>query len=96
MGTQARENGLVDRLGGLDSAVALIRQRAKLSGTGETDLIVYPPKRSLFDVLSSSSTQGIEEDLAEKKIRQSLPGLPGQALLQGGVLRVLPYRLLVQ
>lgn len=96
MGTQARENGLVDQLGGLDSAVALIRQRAKLSGTGETDLIVYPPRRSWFDILTGSSTQDIEEAVAERKIRNVLPGLPGQALLQGGVLKVLPYRLSVQ
>lgn len=96
MGEQARQNGLVDQLGGLDSAVALIRQRAKLSGTGETDLIVYPPKRSLFDILTGSSTEGVEEELAEKKLRQALPGLPGQAFLQGGLLRILPYQLVVR
>lgn len=96
MGTQARENGLIDQLGGLDSAVSLIRQRAKLSGTGETDLIVYPPRRSLFEILTSSSTQGMEEAVAERKIRGILPGLPGQAILRGGLLRILPYRLSVQ
>jgi protease-4 len=93
MGTQARANGLVDQLGGLDNAVALIRQRARLSSNGDTDLIVYPPRRSLFDLITGSSTQGVEEKLAETKIRQVLPGLPGQALLQGGLLRVLPYKL---
>jgi len=95
MGTQARENGLIDQLGGLDSAVSLIRQRAKLAGTGETDLVVYPPKRSLFDILMGSSKEGMEEAVAERQIRQVLPGLPGQSLLQGGLLRVLPYRLSV-
>ena len=95
MGTQARANGLVDQLGGLDSAVALIRQRAKLSGNGDTDLVVYPPKRSIFDLLTGSSAQGIEEEFAETKIREVLPGLPGPAFLQGGLLRAMPYKLTI-
>lgn len=95
MGTQARANGLVDQLGGLDSAVALIRQRAKLSGNGDTDLVVYPPKRSIFELITGSSTQGIEEEFAETKIREALPGLPGPAFLQGGLLRAMPYKLTV-
>ncbi|HSU32027.1 MAG TPA: signal peptide peptidase SppA [Bryobacteraceae bacterium] len=96
MGTQARQNGLVDQLGGLDSAVSLVRQKARLSGTGETDLIVYPPKRSLFEVLTSSSNQDVQEAIVERKIRQTLPGLPSRALLQGGLLRILPYQLSIQ
>ena len=95
MGTQARANGLVDQLGGLDSAVALIRQRAKLPGNGDTDLVVYPPKRSIFDLLTGSSAQGIEEEFAETKIREVLPGLPGPAFLQGGLLRAMPYKLTI-
>jgi protease-4 len=93
MGTQARANGLVDQLGGLDSAVALIRQRARLSGNGNTDLIVYPPRRSLFDLITGSSNQDMGEAIAETKIRQVLPELPGQAVLEGGLLRVMPYKL---
>lgn len=96
MGAQARQNGLVDQLGGLDEAVALVRQRAKLSAGGETNLITYPPRRSLFDVLTNSSPDAFEAAVARRKIRAVLPGLPSQAFLKGGVLRILPYRLTIQ
>ena len=42
MGTQALQNGLVDQLGGLNRAIAMVRQRAHLSATGETNLVIYP------------------------------------------------------
>ena len=95
MGSQARQNGLVDNLGGLDQAIALVRQRAHLSAAGETNLVMYPPRRSLLDVLASSSTDGLAAAQAETKLRKVLPGLPGEAFLRGGVLRIMPYRLLI-
>jgi len=53
-GRQAREIGLVDQLGGLDDAIRIAKERAKLDPAKSVDLMVYPPKRSLYDVLSSS------------------------------------------
>ncbi len=96
MGAQARQNGLVDQLGGLDQAIALVRKRAKLSAGGETNLITFPPRRSLIDILTNSSPDALETAIAGSKIRKALPGLPSQALLKGGMLRILPYRLTVQ
>ena len=58
-GRQARQNGLVDAIGGLDRAIALIRQKANLPGT-EVELVVYPTRRSLYDILSSQFS-GSEE-----------------------------------
>jgi protease-4 len=51
-GRQARQNGLVDTLGGLERAVALVRQKAKLTG-GEVELVVYPQRRSWYEILTS-------------------------------------------
>jgi protease-4 len=96
MGTQARQNGLVDDLGGLDQAIALVRKKAKLSATGDTNLVLYPPRRSLLEVLTSSSTDAAAETIAAIKLRKMIPGLPGTAFLKGGVLRILPYQLSVQ
>ena len=93
MGAQAHNNGLVDELGGLDEAVSLIRQKAHLPPNGATNLILYPPRRSLFEILTQSSPEAIELAAAEDKLRSVLPGLPGAALLRGGLLRILPYRL---
>jgi protease-4 len=93
MGEQARQNGLVDDLGGLDRAVALIRQMAKLPPNGETNLVMFPGRKSLLDVLMSSSPDDVAAGMADNRIRRVLRGLPSPALLKGGILRILPYRL---
>ncbi|HEX4165417.1 MAG TPA: signal peptide peptidase SppA [Bryobacteraceae bacterium] len=92
MGTQAQQNGLVDQLGGLDQAIATIRQRAHLPPTGETNLVMYPPRRSLLEMLANSSPEGIEEMTAERKLHEALPVLPNPALWKGGLLRIMPYQ----
>ena len=51
-GRQAKENGLVDVLGGLDAAVAVAKQRAKLAADSEVELVVYPPRKRFYEVLS--------------------------------------------
>jgi protease-4 len=51
-GEQALGKGLVDALGGLDAAVALAKQRAKIPADEEVQLVVYPPRRSLYEVLT--------------------------------------------
>ncbi len=52
-GRQARERGLLDELGGLDRAIAIARQRAKLDPNRSVDIVVYPQKRSVYELLSS-------------------------------------------
>ncbi|MEO7193034.1 MAG: signal peptide peptidase SppA [Vicinamibacterales bacterium] len=52
-GHQARELGLVDELGGLEDALRIAQVRAKLDPAGAVDLVVYPAKRSFYDILSS-------------------------------------------
>jgi protease-4 len=51
-GRQARERGLVDELGGLDEAVALAKQRANIPAESDVELVVYPPRRSFYEILS--------------------------------------------
>ncbi len=96
MGAQALQNGLVDQMGGLDQAIALVRKKANLSPAGKTNLVMFPPRRSLFEVLTNSSPEAISDALATTKLRKALAGLPGPALLKGGVLRLMPYRPTVQ
>jgi hypothetical protein len=74
----------------------LIRKKANLSASGDTNLVAYPPRRSLYEVLSNASPDALENSFAESRIRKQFPGLPSRALLQGGMLRMLPYRLSVQ
>ena len=96
MGAQAKQNGLVDQLGGLDEAVEIVRKKAGLSAAGETNLVMYPPRRSLLEILSNATPETWEEAAAESKIRALVPGLPSRALMTGGMLRMLPYSLSVR
>jgi protease-4 len=51
-GQQASEIGLVDALGGLDKAIALAKERAKISADTEVELVVYPPPKSFYELIA--------------------------------------------
>jgi len=67
-GRQAKELGLVDELGGLDHAVALAKQRAKIPAASEVELVVYPPRKSFYELVSAPFAE-------ENTIRAWLGGL---------------------
>jgi protease-4 len=92
LGAQAKQNGLVDELGGLDRAVEMIKQRAKIAASERITLVAYPPRRSLFELLLSRSgdTASFESQL-ESKARALAGKLPLRALVHGGILRLMPY-----
>ena len=52
-GRQAHELKLVDELGGLDRAIQIAKERAKLDPKKDVDLLVYPPRRSIFEVVAN-------------------------------------------
>ena len=51
-GRQALEHGLVDELGGLDTALARAKQHAGLDPDADVEIVVYPPTRSVLEMLS--------------------------------------------
>ena len=55
-GSQARENGLVDALGGLDRAIALAKERAGISPDTDVEIVSYPARRSLAEMLIEELT----------------------------------------
>jgi protease-4 len=92
LGAQAKANGLVDELGGLDKAVELIRQRAKIPTAATVALVPYPQRRSLLDIMLSRSDETSAIDVSINAALKSVPG--GQWIrpyLQGGLLKVMPY-----
>lgn len=97
LGSQAKENGLVDQLGGLDLAVDLIRQKAKLAPTEKVALIPYPARRSLLELLMSRSDETV---LGQAKLDAVLERIPGGRwigpVLAGGMLTLMPYSIEVQ
>jgi protease-4 len=95
MGTQAHENGLVDNLGGFDEAISYIRGKSGLPVVGDTNLVVYPPRRSLLELLSNTSYDSLETAIVDRRIQKLVPGLPSCSMLKGGILRQIPYSLTV-
>jgi protease IV len=91
MGAQASSNGLVDHLGGINEAVQLARQKAKLGPNEEIMLVPFPPKRSLFDVLFNSNTDSMVDAQVSRTLKSVLGFQPNAALVKGGILEVLPY-----
>lgn len=59
-GRQAKDNGLVDALGGLDRAIALAKERAKIPAESDVELVVFPPRRSFYEILTSELTGASE------------------------------------
>jgi protease-4 len=51
-GSQARQVGLVDELGGLQRAIAIAKQRAKIDPQAEVQLVIYPPRKSIYELVA--------------------------------------------
>ena len=52
-GAQGKQVGLVDELGGLERALAVAKQRAKISPDAEVEIVVYPGRKSFYDLVRS-------------------------------------------
>jgi protease-4 len=51
-GAQAREIGLVDRLGGLEVAIAAAKERAGIDADDDVEVVVYPHRRTVYEAFS--------------------------------------------
>ncbi len=68
-GRQAKAIGLVDELGGLDRAIAAAKQRAKIPAGDDVEIVVYPPRRSVYELVS----EGFRADQSLLRVL-ALPG----------------------
>ena len=60
----------MDELGGLDRAVAIAKERAKVPASAEVEIVVYPPKPSLFEAISHPF--GSSDDSSETRTALAL------------------------
>jgi protease-4 len=96
-GHQAKQLGLVDELGGLDRALALAKQRAKIAQDAEVELVIYPPKKSFYEVLADPlgrSSDGIGAigallGLGDRRVLSTLAA-PLQIFRRGEPLAIMP------
>ncbi len=98
-GRQARDVGLVDELGGLDRALVIAKQRAGLAGDAAINVVVYPPRKTLFEVLTGSWSggEGMRVSLlsallsAEERAALGAVRQPMTMLRRGEPLALLPW-----
>ncbi|MBM3784665.1 MAG: signal peptide peptidase SppA [Acidobacteria bacterium] len=99
MGTQAKEQALVDHLGGIDKAIELVKERAKISKDAKIRLVAFPGKKTLVEqLLSQTAERNVTAEVAmqrgiDRQIREWTGGLPLELFRNGAMLRLMPYRL---
>jgi protease-4 len=87
LGSQAKAHGLVDELGGFDTAIATLKKKAGIPAGENVTVTMYPQRQSLFDLLMKRSG----EDTIEAKLRSVFGRVPFHAWMNGGLLRIVPY-----
>jgi protease-4 len=93
LGAQAKDNGLVDQLGGLDRAVEVVKQQAHMSPSERVNLVPYPGRRSVLELLLNRSDPTAQVEMRLEKV---LGKIPLQALSERGFLKVIPYSINVR
>jgi protease-4 len=95
-GAQAKERGLVDMLGGLDTAVAVAKERARIPADEDVELVSYSPGRSVYEALTQqfrSSALATWSTLAGIGDARALATLtaPVRMFRRGEALALMPF-----
>jgi protease-4 len=90
-GRQAKDNGLVDELGGLRLALSIAKEKAGLPGDAEVEIVTYPKRKGIFGPIGGAA-------FAPTPDIQSLIGeLEGKNLFgDERILLLMPYRIDVE
>jgi protease-4 len=92
MGDQAKERGLVDELGGIDTALDLLKKKAGIPASENVALVMYPARQSVLELLMKrSQDEATVEASLQAKLRPIFGKVPFRAWAEGGMLRILPY-----
>ena len=91
LGIQAERNGLVDELGGLDRAVALIKEKAGIGAGEHVRLIPYPKKRSFWEYLMNQGADTLTMEGELTHLSKLVNGPDLRLFQHGNLLRLMPY-----
>ncbi|PYQ51562.1 MAG: hypothetical protein DMF78_13170, partial [Acidobacteria bacterium] len=58
-GSEALDRGLVDRLGGLDVALGVAKERAHIGRDQEVNLVVLPERKGLIETILERQDEGV-------------------------------------
>ncbi len=71
-GTDALRAGLVDRLGGLDVAIALAKEKAGIARGQEVNLLILPERKGFFETLMERQEEAATEKALPADVRSLL------------------------
>jgi len=97
-GQQARDRGLVDMLGGLDTAITVAKERAGIPASEDVELVAYPAPRTLYEAVAeqlggTSGAAGVLARLAggsEARVIAALT-VPARVFRRGEPLALMPF-----
>jgi protease-4 len=89
LGAQARANGLVDELGGLDKAMEMVKKRAGIPAAERVRVVSYPAKKTLLEKLLERSM----ETRIDPRVDELVRSLELPLWSRGGMMKVMPYRI---
>ena len=107
-GAQGRENGLVDEFGGLDRAVEVAKELARIPADKQVRRVVYPAPRTFFQQLFGGENEDAASVRADRERAALINSLPKemrpvlrQAAIferfqQGQMLAIMPFELKVE
>ena len=90
LGSQAKPRGLVDELGGIDRAIDLVKEKAKIGKQEKVTIVTYPARRSILDYALGRNA---ESELGSRfpALGKILNNWQNRLLIRGGLLRIMPY-----
>jgi protease IV len=93
-GTEALHHGLVDRLGGLDVALALAKERARIGADQEVQLVVLPERKGLLETILERQEDGLGDVRVPRDVKSLLRW--SRLLGDGGLMARLPFDLRIR
>lgn len=100
LGDQAKANGLVDELGGIDRALEMVKAKAGIAAGNQVNLVLYPPKRSLFDLLfrqnQDAEADALLSGVGLEPVRTAWHNASLRVWMRGGMLRMMPFTIQIR
>lgn len=97
VGQQAKDNGLVDGLGGFDRVIEAYKQRAHLSPSDRVTIVPYPGRQSILELLVNRSDPTAEVRAEVRtRVEKVLGNVPFDLLSQHGFVEIMPFVLRVR
>jgi protease IV len=102
-GRQASQNGLVDALGGLETAIDIAKEKAGIDADDSVQLVVYPAPKTFYELVSEFSGARQQASMSawltmslsagEREALRVLRG-PGALFRRGEILALMPFTFL--